>query len=80
MTQQTAEGSQLADCDHIPIIDLSNLNSPRFEDRQELAQSIRDVCTQVGFFYIKVRRGFHAPTVLDRHLSDFSRTMESQRT
>jgi hypothetical protein len=51
---QSTESSQLADCDHIPIIDLSNLNSPRVEDRQKLAQSIRDVCTQVGFFYIKV--------------------------
>jgi isopenicillin N synthase-like dioxygenase len=60
MTQQ-AEGSQLAECDHIPIIDLSNLNSPHFEDRQKLAQSIRDVCTHVGFFYIKVKCRCHTP-------------------
>ncbi|KAJ5939042.1 hypothetical protein N7466_002176 [Penicillium verhagenii] len=47
------EPSQAANCDHIPIIDLSHLNSPRIQDRRELAQTIYDACTQVGFFYIK---------------------------
>lgn len=50
----STESSQLADCSHIPIIDLSTLDSPNFDDRQKLAQSIYDACTQVGFFYIKV--------------------------
>jgi isopenicillin N synthase-like dioxygenase len=55
MTEQQGESSQLANCDHIPIIDLSTLDSPHLEERQQLAESIYDVCTQVGFFYIKVR-------------------------
>jgi hypothetical protein len=55
MLERQGETSQLANCDHIPIIDLSNLDSPHLEERQQLAQSIYDVCTQVGFFYIKVR-------------------------
>ncbi|KAJ5306193.1 hypothetical protein N7508_005208 [Penicillium antarcticum] len=52
MTEKQGESSQLANCDHIPIIDLSTLDSPHLEERQQLAQSIYDVCTQVGFFYI----------------------------
>lgn len=40
--------------DSLPLIDLANLRSSRVEDRQIFARQIRDVCTQVGFFYIKV--------------------------
>jgi hypothetical protein len=76
---QTMEGSQLSDCDHIPIIDLSDLSSPRIEDRQKLAQSIRDVCTKVGFFYIKVDCCCRISICLELYLSGFSRTMELQR-
>lgn len=54
MTESKTESSQLADGNHIPIIDLSTLDSPDFNERQKLAQSIYDACTQVGFFYIKV--------------------------
>lgn len=54
MTEPKTESSQLADCSHIPIIDLSTLDSPNFDERRKLAQSIYDACTQVGFFYIKV--------------------------
>lgn len=53
MIQQT-DSSQLANCDHIPVIDLSNIDSSDLKERQELAQAIFDACTQVGFFYIKV--------------------------
>ncbi|KAJ5766923.1 uncharacterized protein N7511_004539 [Penicillium nucicola] len=53
MTETQIGNSQLADCDHVPIIDLSTLDSPHLEERQQLARSIYDVCTQVGFFYIK---------------------------
>lgn len=48
------EPSQAANCDQIPIIDLSYLSSPNIEERRQLAQTIYDACTQVGFFYIKV--------------------------
>ncbi|KAJ6119978.1 hypothetical protein N7523_004258 [Penicillium sp. IBT 18751x] len=53
MEVQPADTSQAANCDHIPIIDLSSIDSPHLEDRRQLAQSIYDACTQVGFFYIK---------------------------
>jgi isopenicillin N synthase-like dioxygenase len=53
MSQQ-ADSSQLANCDHIPVIDLSSIDSVSLEERQKLARTIFDACTQVGFFYIKV--------------------------
>ncbi|KAJ5816468.1 Isopenicillin N synthase [Penicillium robsamsonii] len=53
MTESKTESSQLVDCDHIPIIDLSALDSRNFDERRKLAQSIYDACTQAGFFYIK---------------------------
>ncbi|KAJ5677725.1 uncharacterized protein N7477_003358 [Penicillium maclennaniae] len=53
MEEQPDNTSQAANCDHIPIIDLSSIDSPHIEDRRQLAQSIYDACTQVGFFYIK---------------------------
>jgi hypothetical protein len=46
--------AKAASCDHIPIIDLSNIDSPDVEKRQELARAVCDACTGVGFFYIKV--------------------------
>lgn len=53
---EPADSSQAANCDHIPIIDLSSLDSPQLEERQKLARAIYDACTQVGFFYIQVYR------------------------
>lgn len=58
MTEPKTESSQLADCKNIPIIDLSSLDSPNFDERRKLAQSIYDACTQVGFFYIKVHGAY----------------------
>ncbi|KAF3384707.1 putative iron/ascorbate oxidoreductase [Penicillium rolfsii] len=52
MIQQT-DSSQLANCDHIPVIDLSTIDSTSLEERQKLARAIFEACTQVGFFYIK---------------------------
>jgi isopenicillin N synthase-like dioxygenase len=46
--------AKAANCNHIPIIDLSNIDSPDVEKRQELARAVYDACTRVGFFYIKV--------------------------
>lgn len=54
MVEQSADPSQAANCDQIPVIDLSSLDSPRIEERKDLAKTIYDACTQVGFFYIKV--------------------------
>ncbi|KAJ5122549.1 hypothetical protein N7526_009486 [Penicillium atrosanguineum] len=53
MDEQPADSSQTANCDHIPIIDLSSIDSPHIEDRRQLAQNIYGACTQVGFFYVK---------------------------
>jgi hypothetical protein len=48
------EGIVPGDFTNIPIIDLSNLNSPDLASRRALADEIYDACTRVGFFYIKV--------------------------
>ncbi|KAL3479559.1 hypothetical protein BJX99DRAFT_267956 [Aspergillus californicus] len=37
----------------IPIIDLTNMRSPHFEERKAVAKEVCDACTNVGFFYIK---------------------------
>lgn len=37
----------------LPIIDLSKAFSEKFEDRMSIAEELRDVCTRVGFFYVK---------------------------
>ncbi|KAL1987456.1 hypothetical protein VTN96DRAFT_3838 [Rasamsonia emersonii] len=37
----------------LPIIDLSDIDSPDQSKRDALASTIYDACTQVGFFYIK---------------------------
>ncbi|KAL4863232.1 hypothetical protein BDV12DRAFT_189845 [Aspergillus spectabilis] len=39
--------------DKIPIIDLTNMRSPHFEERKAVAKEVCDACTNVGFFYIK---------------------------
>lgn len=54
MTDQKMDTSQAANCDHIPVIDLTSLDSSDAEARGQLARNIYDACTQVGFFYIKV--------------------------
>ncbi|KAK5022241.1 hypothetical protein LTS07_010321 [Exophiala sideris] len=37
----------------LPVIDLSDIDSPDEQKRRALASKIYDACTQVGFFYIK---------------------------
>lgn len=37
----------------IPIIDLSNINSPNLGDRQALAAEVRAAAVGTGFFYVK---------------------------
>lgn len=80
---QQADFSQAANCDHIPIIDLSNLDNPQIEERRKLAREIYDACTQVGFFYIQVR-GFQDRSVGYEGLTRLSvppgRIMASQKT
>lgn len=37
----------------IPVIDIGRLRSPDLEDRQSVAAQLRQVCHEVGFFYIQ---------------------------
>ncbi|ROV93139.1 hypothetical protein VSDG_07383 [Cytospora chrysosperma] len=37
----------------IPTIDLSNIDSPSFEDRKKIAKEIYDACHNCGFFYVQ---------------------------
>ncbi|KAF4508822.1 hypothetical protein G6O67_005154 [Ophiocordyceps sinensis] len=51
MANRPADGE--SDFDSIPIVDLAAWRSSDPDDRQRLASRVYDVCTQVGFFYIK---------------------------
>ena len=57
--------SQTAKCDHIPVIDLSALDSPVIEERCNLAEQISEASTKVGFFYIKVSPHLRNPRTLE---------------
>lgn len=37
----------------IPIIDISNIDSPLLEARKQIAREIHDACSTCGFFYLK---------------------------
>lgn len=39
--------------DEIPIVDLTRLFSPVFEDRMALALEVAEICRTVGFLYVK---------------------------
>ncbi|KAG4415238.1 hypothetical protein IFR04_011649 [Cadophora malorum] len=54
------------DCtaEEIPIIDLTPLSSPNFEDRKELSKQIRAAAVNTGFFYIK-NHGIDDKTIAD---------------
>lgn len=47
-------GDSNMDFDSIPIVDLAAWRSSDPKERQRLTQRVYEVCTQVGFFYIKV--------------------------
>lgn len=38
--------------DEIPIIDVAGIYSDRLEDRQAVAEKIREACHRIGFFYV----------------------------
>lgn len=60
MANRPADGE--SDFDSIPIVDLAAWRSSDPDDRQRLASRVYDVCTQVGFFYIKVGVAISIPT------------------
>lgn len=37
----------------LPLIDISQLNSPNFEDRLQVAKALDQACREVGFLYLK---------------------------
>ncbi|KZT35226.1 Clavaminate synthase-like protein [Sistotremastrum suecicum HHB10207 ss-3] len=48
-----ADEAKATSFDQIPVVDLSNANSPNLEARRAIAQAIKEACTKVGFFYVK---------------------------
>ncbi|KIW17910.1 hypothetical protein PV08_05105 [Exophiala spinifera] len=51
--RKVREPEGLTSFKEVPIIDLSDIDSPDEDKQQALASKIYDACTQVGFFYIK---------------------------
>ncbi|KAL3466887.1 2OG-Fe(II) oxygenase family oxidoreductase [Aspergillus heterothallicus] len=60
------EGIVSGDFTNIPIIDLTNLESPDLASRRALAAEIHDACTRVGFFYI-TNHGISQTTITAMH-------------
>lgn len=40
------------EADEIPIIDVAGIFSDQLEDRQAVAEKIREACHRIGFFYV----------------------------
>lgn len=55
------------EAEEIPIIDVSRMFSERLEDRQAVAELIREACHRIGFFYVI------------NHVSFFQRLNDGQR-
>ncbi|KAL2067770.1 hypothetical protein VTL71DRAFT_15866 [Oculimacula yallundae] len=66
--------------EEIPIIDLTPLTSPNFEDRKALSKQIRAAAVNTGFFYIK-NHGIDDKTIADakRQCLTFFRQSEDQK-
>lgn len=48
-----ADRDSLGTFDSIPVVDLTRLFSPVFEDRLALAREVAEICRTVGFLYVK---------------------------
>lgn len=46
------ESNESVEADEIPIIDVSGIYSERLEDRQAVAEKVREAAHRIGFFYI----------------------------
>lgn len=46
------KSNQSTEADEIPIIDVSRIYSDKLEDRQAVAEEVREACHRIGFFYV----------------------------
>ncbi|ETI20821.1 hypothetical protein G647_07163 [Cladophialophora carrionii CBS 160.54] len=53
------ESNEAIDADEIPIIDVAGIYSDKLEDRQAVADKVREAAHRIGFFYV-INHGFDA--------------------
>ena len=46
------ESNEATDADEIPVIDVGGIYSEKLEDRQAVADTIREAAHRIGFFYV----------------------------
>ena len=46
------ESNEATDADEIPVIDVGGIYSEKLEDRQAVADKIREAAHRIGFFYV----------------------------
>ena len=46
------ESNESTEAESIPVIDVARIYSDKLEDRQAVAEEIRDACHRIGFFYV----------------------------
>jgi hypothetical protein len=46
------ESNEAIDADEIPIIDVAGIYSDKLEDRQAVAEKVREAAHRIGFFYV----------------------------
>lgn len=44
--------NESVEAEEIPIIDVARIYSDKLEDRQAVAEQIREACHRIGFFYV----------------------------
>lgn len=46
------ESNESVEADEIPIIDISGIYSERLDERQAVAEKVREAAHRIGFFYV----------------------------
>ena len=67
------QSNQSIDLDLIPVIDASRIWSTAFEDRQAVAEEIRDASRKIGFFYLINHVGSSSNDGVNGSADDFVR-------
>ena len=47
-----ANSNESIESEGIPVIDVARIYSDKLEDRQAVAEQIREACHRIGFFYV----------------------------
>lgn len=47
-----AQSNESIEVEEIPVIDVARIYSDKLEDRQVVAEQIREACHRIGFFYV----------------------------